>query len=490
MSSLARKAVRGAVWTILSSVGSRLLGVIGTLLLTHLIAPEVVGEVSVATVLVLSANQLSSAGFGQFVVANPNLPATRVFQVATLHLAFGLVGVVAVVLLAEPLAPLFDAPTMVEYVPGLAASTLLTRLSVVPERVLIRDMKFASVSLGRTAGEITYVVTAVALAWNGWGGEAIVLGNVTRALVRTVVIIWSSDRERWLTPSRLEGRLVRDVFHFGTPLWIGSSASFFAGKWDNLVFAGLFGPHQLGLYNLGYNLADIPTSHVGEHIGDVLLPSFTRMDHENQRRALVRSTGLLALIVFPLAVGLGAVADTLVDALFNEEWQGVAAYIAILSALSVARPVGWIIFSFLQARHRTRAAMFLELGKLSAILASIAALSILGPYWAATGVGLGFALHALASMWVIQQSDQVPMRSMLVAMAGPLAACVPLIAAVLAVRYGLGLASEHPLIGLTLEVTAGAVVYVVSALVIARAAATDFLGLLRRSFRGETQPGE
>ncbi|HLT03139.1 MAG TPA: oligosaccharide flippase family protein [Geminicoccaceae bacterium] len=486
--SLARKAVRGAVWTILSSVGARLLGVVGTLVLTHLIAPDIVGEVSVATVLVLSANQFSSFGFGQYVVANPKLSPAGVFQVATLHLGFGLVGVIAVVLIAGPLAPLFDTPDIAEYVPGLAASVLLNRMSVIPERVLIRDMKFGAASIARTLGEVTYVVTAVYLAWRGWGGEAIVAGNVTRSLVRTVIIMWASDKRKWLHPSPLQREVVRGVFRFGTPLWLGSSASFFAGKWDNLVFAGLFGPHQLGLYTLGYNLADIPTSHVGEHIGDVLLPSFTRMDKAGQRRALVRSAALLALIVFPLAIGLGAVADTLVASLFNEEWQDVAIYLAILSALSVARPVGWIIFSFLQACHRTRAAMVLEIGKLSAIIGSIAALSALGPYWAAGGVGLGFAAHALASLWLIQRTDGVPMARMLGAMVGPLTACVPMVGAVLAVRYGLGLSRELPLVGLILEITAGAAAYVTSCFFLARSATRDFLGLLRQSFRRGARP--
>jgi len=487
--SLARKAVRGAVWTIVSSVGARMVGVVGTLLLTHLITPDVVGEVSVATVLVLSANQLSSAGFGQYVVANPGLPATRVFQVAVLHLGFGVAGIIAVVLLAAPLEPLFDSPSMAAYVPGLAASVLLNRMSIIPERVLIREMKFAWASLARTGGEFAYVGVAVGFAWRGWGGEAIVFGNVARSLVRSVVILSASDRSQWLAPSRLERELVRDVFAFGTPLWVGSSASFFAGKWDNLVFSAIFGPHQLGLYNLGYNLADIPTSHVGEHIGDVLLPSFTRMEPEAQRRALVRSAALLALIVFPLAVGLGAVADTLVAALFNKEWQGVAGYIAILSALSVARPVGWIIFSYLQARHRTRAAMVLELGKLASILGAVALLALLGPYWAAAGVGIGFAVHALASMWLIEQSDGVSMRQMLAGMAGPLVACVPMVGAVLAVRYGLGLADDLPFVGLALELVVGAVTYVVSALLLARNTAADFLGLLRRSFRSGGEPG-
>jgi PST family polysaccharide transporter len=377
---------------------------------------------------------------------------------------------------------------MAEYLPGLALSVVLNRISIIPERVLVREMQFRMVGVARTVGEVVYVVTAVGLAYLGWGGAAIVAGNVTRSLVRSALILAATPRKSWLMPTRMERALVGDVFRFGTPLWLGASASFVSGKWDNLLISGLFGPGQLGLYNLGYNLADIPTSHVGEHIGDVLLPSFTRIDQAAQRRALVRSAGLLALIVFPLAVGLGAVSDTLVRALFNEEWQGVAPYLTILSALSVARPIGWIIFSYLQARHRVRTVMVLEVGKLAALLGFMAALSVFGPLWSAAGVGVGYALHALISMWLIDRADGVPMGKMLLVMLGPLVACIPLLGAVLGVRHGLPL--ESATAGLALEIIAGAVVYVGAALLLARAVSRDLLTLMRDSFLRKRRPDD
>jgi lipopolysaccharide exporter len=130
--SLARRAVRGAVWTILSSVVARFVGVVGTLVLTRLLVPEVVGEVSVATVLVLSANQFSSFGFGQYVVAHPKLSPQGVFQVAVLHNGFGLVGVVLILAVAGPLGPALGAPGMAAYLPGLAVSVVLNRISIIP----------------------------------------------------------------------------------------------------------------------------------------------------------------------------------------------------------------------------------------------------------------------------------------------------------------------------------------------------------------------
>ncbi|HEX3772971.1 MAG TPA: oligosaccharyltransferase, partial [Polyangiaceae bacterium] len=62
--ALVRDTVRGALWTIASGMGSRAVGLIGTLVVTRFIAPAEYGEVTVAAVLVMSANQFSTIGFG------------------------------------------------------------------------------------------------------------------------------------------------------------------------------------------------------------------------------------------------------------------------------------------------------------------------------------------------------------------------------------------------------------------------------------------
>ena len=53
--SVAMKAVRGAAWTIGTGVGSRALGLMGTVLLTYFIARDELGEVSDAAVAVVLA---------------------------------------------------------------------------------------------------------------------------------------------------------------------------------------------------------------------------------------------------------------------------------------------------------------------------------------------------------------------------------------------------------------------------------------------------
>jgi PST family polysaccharide transporter len=377
---------------------------------------------------------------------------------------------------------------MARYLPGLAFATLCDRVAFVPERILIRDLRFGTVSVMRTVGDLSHTGISVALAVAGWGAAAIVMGNVARAVLRLAICIVAVERRDWLAPCRYSVAKMREILAFGVPIAVGSLCAFAARRWDNLLVSRFFGASTAGMYNLAYNLADVPAIQVGEQMGDVLLPSFARLPADRRPAALVRSLGLLGLVVFPLAVGLGAVAPTLVAAVFNERWQPVAPMLLLLSALSVTRPVAWTISSYLQARQFPRWLMWLELGKLALLVVALASFGRRDPLWACTAVGLAYGAHTLASLWVVRRTDGVPLRRSLAAVAPALLACVPMVVAVLAVRrvlvaVGVGM----PFASLAFEVLAGAAGYLVAVMIVARSPSRDLLARLREALRREVK---
>jgi PST family polysaccharide transporter len=473
--SLGRSAVRGAVWTISSSIGSRALGLVGTLLITRFIAPDAYGEVMVAAVLVMTAQQVSTLGLGQYLIAHPRAGRGAAFQATAYHLLLGVLALGLLLPLGPALGGLLDAPSASRFLPGLLIAALLDRLAFVPERLLVRDLRFGAVSAGRSAGDVAYSVGSVALAAAGWGAMAIVFGNLLRSAIRALVFIGGVERGAWLTPCRPDRETTRAMLAYGVPLSIGALAAFASRRWDNLLVAGYFGAAPAGLYNLAYNLADVPAIQVGEQIGDVLFPSFARLSPERRERALLRSMTLLALIVFPLAVGLGAVADTLVRVLFDERWEAVGPMLTLLSALSITRPIGWVIASYLQAQRRTKTVMVLEALKAMAVVALVATLGRSSVLHTCAAVGIGFALHTLASLWAVARRDGVTLGRSLASLVGPSVACIPMVIAVLVVRRAMAPAESSALLQLGLEILAGALSYVAAALIVARGPLRDLL---------------
>jgi len=478
--SMASKAASGAGWTIATSLLSRALGLVGTLLITHYLAPDVLGNVSNAFILVITAHQFSQLGVTQYLVAKPDAPREVTWHVTLVSLVVGALAIFGMGFFGRYFAGALDSPTLQLYLPGFAIALYIERVSIIPERLLVREMRFRTIGLWKTASEITYSVVSIAFAILGFGGFAIVFGNIARACVYAVGVLRATKLAEWLTPAPFSPKIIRALLAFGVPLSIGTSFGGMARRWDNLLISSMFGTTVVGEYNLAYNLAEVPAIQIGYQIGDVLMPAFARMDPPARRDALVRSTGLLALVVFPMALGLGAVAPSVVATLLRPEWAGVAPMLAVLSLLAIGSPIGWTVSAYLQALTRTRVIMILEMVKLVLLLSAMAILGHAGgPLLACGAVGVAFAGHAVASLWVVHRLDQVPLTPIVVSALRVILACLPMIAAVVGVRAAMNHAGLHaPVVHLIVELAVGAVAYVGAAFVFAREGALEFVRLL------------
>jgi len=485
--TLVRDTVRGAIWTICTGMGARGLGLVGTLVVTHFIAPGEYGEVMVAAVLAMTANQISTLGLGQYIVAHPEAERGLAFHATLIHVVLGVAALGGLLAIGDAFGPMLDAPGLIRFLPGLVLAALADRFAFVPERVLMRDLRFGAVSGIRTAGDVAHTVVSVALAAVGWGGMAIVAGNLARSVSRLIFFVAAVKRSDWLEPKPLSWQKARELLAFGVPIAVGGLGHFAARRWDNLLVSRFFGPGVAGMYNLAYNLADVPAIQVGEQVGDVLLPSFARLDPDRRPAALVRSLSLLSLIVFPLAVGLGVVAPTLVRSVFDERWQAVAPMLVVLAAIGVARPIGWTVASYLQARKLPRWLMWLELAKLALLVVALGTLGRASPFWACVSVAVVYAAHALASLVVIRWVDGVALAQSLGALAAPLLSCGLMVVAVLTARQAFAPLHERPALQLAIEVGVGALVYLASAFAVARRPSRDLVARLREAFRVEAR---
>lgn len=467
-------------------MGARAIGLVSTLLLARFLSPNEYGEVSVAAVVVMTATQLSTLGLGQYLIAEQAADRGTAFHVTVFHFFSGIVALALVVVCGRALGVAVDAPHLMQFLPGLVAAALCDRVAYVPERLLVRDLRFGTLSGARTAAELGYSISTVLCAALGWGAASVVAGNVVRSLVRSSLFVFAVRRRDWLEPSPLSMDKTRKLFAFGVPMALGASCQFASRRWDNLLVSHFFGPGPAGAYNLAYNLADVPAIQVGEQIGDVLLPSFARLEPSRRVPALVRSMALLGLVVFPLAVGLGAVAPTLVSVLFDQRWRSIGPMLVLLSALSVTRPVGWTVASYLQALQRPALILWLELLKLIGLMGGIATFGRVSPLWTCGAVGFAFALHALASLVVVARVEALPLRKSLGSLLPALGACVPMVAAVLAVRAGLVAWGEpKPWLSLALQIVAGALAYVGGAFVVARRPTEDLIARVFEALRSQ-----
>ncbi len=481
MAEHVEKAVRGAAWTIGSSLAARVIGVVGTLLITRYLDPDILGEVTAASIVVVSANLFSNFGLGNYAIARHKDGPDVTFACTVVYLTLGVFALGAAWIWGGSFGETVNAPTMGQYVPGLVLSTFIRRLGHMPDKVLARQMRFGPIGISMALGELAYTGVSVGLAMQGWGGAAIVWANVVQSTIMTGIVMSQVHWREWLGPHKIRWSRLKDQAKFGVPLGLVAAAHHASTTWDNLIYSRYFGVRQMGLYNLGYKLAAMPAEQIGEQIGGVLFPSMSNVDGDAKRRALVRSIGLMALLVYPLSTGIFAISESLVATLLTDEWQGVTPVLSALSLVTVVQPIGWAAGSYLLAKGHNWALSVQEFVKLFALAGGLMLFAPYGPVWGCAGVGIGFTSQALIYFYMLNR-DGVSMPALCSSVFRPLIPCIPMVGAVFATRYGLNSMGVHtPLVLLLAEIAVGAIVFLPCAFIFAGDIARDFLGLIKRA---------
>lgn len=475
--SLTTRTVRGIAWTLSTSLASRVVGLVGSLLLTRYLYPAEYGEVTEATILTVTAFSVTTFGVGIYLLSNRDLTRAEAFHATCWFLGVGVLALGGVWALSVPLGPSLGAPNLASFMPLLVLGALLDRITFLPERMLIRKLRFRWLSLARAGGELTFTGVSLALAALGHGAMAIVWASLARAALKFFAIVPAVSWREWLEPHRLERSTLMKIIRTGVPVSAAGIATFLMRRWDNMLVKSYFGYATMGAYNYAYNLADTPAVAIGEQISDVVAASFPHAEGPKRQAAVVRACTMTSLIMFPLAFGLGAVGETVVEAFFPARWANVGTMLVLLSILSAPRPMAHILHAYFFAGQRMRVVLWQEWLSLAVLMALIAVLGLLGIHWACAAVGIGFCLRTLMLMWLARKLDGIPLRSFLVPVFRPFLVCVAMVAIILALRPALG--DLAPSVRLVVEVALGAAIYGAGALLVFRDAAGELLDMVR-----------
>lgn len=484
--SLAVSTARSAVWMLVGKIVANIAGIVGTIVVINLLdANDGKAEYGLATaawLVVATASQITTLGIGQFVVVKARERPDLAFIATVIHVLLGVFSMAAIYVYRDPIGHWIAADGMGKFVPGLILASMLDRICLVPERVLMRSMDFRVVSISRTVGDLLFVVAAILIAALGGGGMAIVGANIVRSGIRAVIFIRAAPRAQWLKPARMTWFAVREIFTFSGPIWIAALSSFAARRCDNLIVSSFYGAEVMGSYNVAYNLADNPPV-VAEQAIDVLLPSYAQLEPEARVRGLVRSLSLLSLITSPLVLGLGAVAPSLVAAFLKADRADVAPMLTVLAVMSLNRPLMWASAAYLQATDRPRILMVLEITTVTSMVVGLVTLGRISVIWACVAVGIATFIRVIITALVLRRIDGIGLWAFFKPQLMPVVACLPMFAAVVGVRHLLASLHLPALASLVAEIGVGGVVYLAAAWVVANPTARDVLDLAKRAIR-------
>ena len=193
---------------------------------------------------------------------------------------------------------------------------------------------------------------------------------------------------------------------------------------------------------------------------------------------------MMALVIFPIAIGLSVVAPTTVRSLLDVRWAEVAPLLVVLGSLNLPHPLTWVVGSYFSAIGRTKPMMVLGIVRVFAIAAAILTIGRISPIWACIGVTLVYQAYGLAALGIGVSLERLRGGPLLASVLRPLLASLFMAAVVLAFRVLLGRFGVEPgWPALLAEVSVGALTYLAGCATFARDSSLEFLGLVRSTLR-------
>lgn len=396
--SVGVSAVRGVFWTGGGQAVRQVVQIVTSVLLARLLAPDDFGLLGMTMVFVGVAQLFTSFGIGSAIIQARDADPAALSSAFWLNVSCTSVVALSLIFGAPLVSAFYKDPRIAPLVATLSLTLLLSGVSVIPDALLLKSMGFAALARIQVLSSSTGAVVAIFMAWQGWGVWSLVaqpiVGNLTALSLTWRAAAWRPDFTfSW---SRVSG-LVR----FSADM-LGSNLINYANRSVDILLIGrVLGETALGYYSLASQIMVYPLANVSAVIVRVLFPTLSSLQDEEERfrKAHLKATQAIALVTFPMMLGLLAVSDEFIRVVLGDKWLPSEIVLRVFCLLGMLQSVNTTSSTLLLALGQTRTLLRLAMLTTPLLVGSFA----VGLPWGIEGVAVSYALVSLVCFYIVQR---------------------------------------------------------------------------------------
>lgn len=390
MTSLKQKAVSGIKWSAFSQVGRQAMQLLTTVILTRFLTPSDFGLVGMAMVVVGFVNIFKDLGTAAAVIQRKELPGTLLSSIFWVNTGFGTLAMFCLLITAPIAGWFYRDSRVVPVLQILSTSFLISSFGTLQQALLERKLAFNTLAKLEVVSVLSGSITGIGLALGGAGVWSLVFQTLITASVASILLWFSSS---WRPEWEFHWNDAKSISRFSLNLTGYSIFNYFARNADYLLIGRYLGAQDLGYYTLAYRILVFPLQNISAVVSRVMYPVLSTMQDDNKRFVLayLRVVVAIALISFPLMMGLFVLAEPLVLSFFGQAWMPVIPLIRIFAPVGMLQSIGATAGVIYQVKGQT--GWMLRWGIFAGTFAVIAI--VIGLYWGIVGVAATYAVASL-----------------------------------------------------------------------------------------------
>jgi PST family polysaccharide transporter/lipopolysaccharide exporter len=337
--TLGEQTAKSGVWAFAANASGRLLTLLMFVILARELSPTAFGIYGIAVLVITGVNEGTTTGLREALIHHEDENVDLFLDTAwVVQIVRGLfIG--GVLFVAAPFAAsFFNEPSATTLIRVMAIGSVVFGFRNPGIVYFHKSLDFHSEFVYKFSSSFAMFAVALGLGYL-WGNVwALALAFVTMDVVKTVVSYVAHDY-RPRPAFRLEH--ARELIGYGK--WItGNSILFFLfDRGDDVLVGWLLSSAALGYYQFAYRLSNAPASEVSRVVGNVMFPTFSRLqdDPAALRSAFLRSLQMTTAVTAPMAFGIIAVAPTFVRGVLGEQWVPMITVLQLLAVFGLLRAI-------------------------------------------------------------------------------------------------------------------------------------------------------
>ena len=328
-SSISLRFFEGAIWSAVRNLLQTLLSLTALAVVARELGPQAYGVFGMAMLVIGVAEMVVGGALTDSLIQRKDLNDGHVDATFWLSLTCSIIFGALIVVFAVPLARLAGSAQAVDVLIALAFLLPITVGSRVPMALLARDMRFRASSLIGALATILSCTAGIVLALRGAGIWTLVVMEAVRSCTNLVGAFIAVS---WRPGRRGSWRLLRELSRFNASTLSTYAVGYADLLLPRLLVSHLMGAHILGLFMLATRVATELSNLLTEPLHGVSMAACARAQdaRDELHRIIIGLYQTSRLLVFPVFLGMAALAPALIPLLFGARWEAAVPAVQIL----------------------------------------------------------------------------------------------------------------------------------------------------------------
>lgn len=354
--------MRGTVWSSIERFSVQGVAFIVMIIMARILTPDDYGLVAMLTIFIAISQSLVDSGFSQALIRKQDRDETDNSTVFYFNIGVGIFLYFILFFCAPLIARFYDEPILIPITRVISLSVLINSFVVVQRALLTSAIDFKTQAKASMSAAIVSGIVGISMAYTGFGVWSIVWYQLTNLTVNSA-LLWLLSK--WRPRLFYSWKSFRELFGFGSKLAASGILDTLYNNIYLIVIGKIFSAADLGYYTRASQFAQFPSSNLTGIIQRVTYPVLCSIQYDAPRLRSVyrRFLRLSAFIVFPLMMGLAAVAKPLILILLKEQWAFSIILLQIVCFSMMWYPIHSINLNLLQVKGRSDLFLRLEVIK-------------------------------------------------------------------------------------------------------------------------------